>query len=416
MWKDQAYSTNWDMSGFVESRFGMRTQDQDFQNDVSLAEIRSHLDLEYAPQAFTFKLSGDVLYDDVEKDDFEIDRGAGWFDLREVNVSFRPLSFMDVKVGRQILTWGTGDMVFINDLFPKDWKSFFSGRDDAYLKAPSDAIKTSFFSDIANLDVVYLPRHNASRFIDGSRLSYFSPSLMRPVSNEDPEMVVDENNGWFKDDEVAMRLSRSLGSTEIAGYMHLGYWKTPEGMDVLGTPFFPRLNVYGASVRSPFQGGIFNLEAGYYDSPDDAKGNNPFVRNSEFRGLIGFEREVATNLTLGLQYYTEIMQDYDAYLATLPLANLARDEQRDLITTRLTYMLNQQTLILSLFNYYSPTDEDGYVRPKVTYKATDAWTFEVGANIFWGKETPLPGDGYNTTFFGQFEENTNVYVSGRLNF
>ncbi|MFW6031595.1 MAG: hypothetical protein ACOC9T_03300, partial [Myxococcota bacterium] len=32
---------------------------------------------------------------------------------------------------------GTGDLVFLNDLFPKDWRSFLLGRDLDYLKAPS---------------------------------------------------------------------------------------------------------------------------------------------------------------------------------------------------------------------------------------------------------------------------------------
>ena len=36
----------------------------------------------------------------------------------------------DLKIGQQVLTWGTGDYVFLNDLFPKDYQSFFSGRDD----------------------------------------------------------------------------------------------------------------------------------------------------------------------------------------------------------------------------------------------------------------------------------------------
>ena len=36
----------------------------------------------------------------------------------------------DVKIGQQVLTWGTGDYVFLNDLFPKDYPSFFAGRSD----------------------------------------------------------------------------------------------------------------------------------------------------------------------------------------------------------------------------------------------------------------------------------------------
>ncbi len=48
---------------------------------------------------------------------------------------------VNLKIGRQVFTWGTGDYLFINDLFPKDYESFYIGRDDEYLKRPSEAVK-----------------------------------------------------------------------------------------------------------------------------------------------------------------------------------------------------------------------------------------------------------------------------------
>ena len=52
------------------------------------------------------------------------------WELREAYLKFRLPGDIDLKVGRQILTWGTGDLLFINDLFPKDWNSFLLGRDE----------------------------------------------------------------------------------------------------------------------------------------------------------------------------------------------------------------------------------------------------------------------------------------------
>ena len=76
-----------------------------------------------------------------------------------------------------------------------------------------------------------------------------------------------------------------------------------------GRATFPRLRSYGASLRRPMAGGIANIELGYYDSRDDRAGNDPFVANSEFRLLAGFERELAPNLTGAVQYYLEHMAD-----------------------------------------------------------------------------------------------------------
>ena len=41
-------------------------------------------------------------------------------DLRMASLTFSPADWMDVRVGRQVLTWGTGDLLFLNDLFGDD--------------------------------------------------------------------------------------------------------------------------------------------------------------------------------------------------------------------------------------------------------------------------------------------------------
>jgi hypothetical protein len=104
----------------------------------------------------------------------------------------------------------------------------------------------------------------------------------------------------------------------------------------------------------------------------------------------------------------ELMLDYGAYKHTLPRGSQAADEYRHVITLRLTKLLMYQNLKLSLFTFYSPSDQDVYVRPNIHYKITDHWSAEAGANIFFGEK--------NHTFFGQFKDNTNVYLSLRWGF
>jgi hypothetical protein len=327
-------------------------------------------------------------------------------ELREANLLFLPLDFMDVKIGRQTLTWGTGDLLFINDLFPKDWESFFIGRDNEYLKAPSDALKASLFFEPANIDLIYVPIFNNSTYIDGSRLSYWNPQLAR-VAGRDFVFADQERNRFPEDSEFAMRLYRNFRGIETAFYGYSGFWKTPEGLyPATMSLTYPRLAVWGASARGPVWQGIANIEAGYYDSREDRDGDDPFVRNSEWRLLTGYEREVATNFTAGIQYYLEWMQDYDSYRHTA--GPFAKDEFRHVFTLRLTRLLLNQNLQLSLFAYYSPSDDDGYLRPNIHYKITDQWAAEGGGNIFFGTA--------DHTFFGQFKNNTNLYVGVRKNF
>jgi len=401
------------LTGFWEVRGGVRTQDDPYQKDASLGETRLHLDWEHNVERVTLKLSADLLYDAVADDcSVDLNTGEGCFDLRQANVTFTPASFLDVKVGRQILTWGTGDLIFINDLFPKDWQSFLTGRDVEYLKAPSDALKLSLFSDLANVDLVYVPQFDPDRFVRGERLSYYGFMAQRTVGRD---AVVDPRvpDTWFKNGEWHLRLSKNIQGYELAAYGYWGYWKSPGGMAPLaGKAVFPRLSVYGASARGQVGRGIGNIEVGYYDSRQDRGGDNPFINNSQFRFLVGYEQdlpELARDLSVGVQYYLEWMVDYDDYLRTfLPGGFPRADERRHVLTFRLTKLLLNQTLVLSLFAYYSPSDSDAYLRPAVTYKLSDHWTAELGGNVFIGKD--------DHTFFGQFDRNSNVYTALRYSF
>ncbi len=389
-----------EVNGFGEARGGLRLWNDADEKDLSIGEARFQLELNRDFDWLLFKFKGDLLADGV-LDELTVD-------LRDVSLVFSPADFMDVKLGRMVSTWGTGDLIFINDLFPKDWQAFFIGRNDEYLKKPSNVIRTSFFLDAVALDVVYTPLFEGSEFVSGERLSYYNPSAGRIVGR-DLVMTDMAPNRYFRDGEIAGRLSAQVQGVELALYGYSGFWQEPEGMDPYsGRAIYPRLNVWGASVRSSLLGGVGNLEAGYYDSIQDRDGADPFIRPSEYRFLAGFERELAHELTGAVQYYLELIDEYDAYRSALPAGMHARDEYRSLFTLRLTQLLLNQDLTLSLFVYWSPSDEDGYARPKFSYKLSDDWLLEGGLNLFWGRK--------DYTFWGRFEDNSNAYVGLRYSF
>jgi len=398
-----------DLSGFLEGRIGHRTRHDPDESSFSLGEVRAQVEVERAWSRGMARVTFDLLADAVANDhDVDLETGDGWFDLREAFVTARATSFLDLKLGRQILTWGTGDLLFINDLFPKDWVSFFIGRDTEYLKAPSDALKASVFTRWLNLNLVYTPNFDADRFIDGRRISFFDPARGETVGRHD-RLRVDRPDDWFRDDEVAVRLYRNLGALELAAYGYRGFWKSPAGSDASsGRATFPRLTVAGASVRGPLAGGIANAEVGYYRSGDDTGGSDPAIRNSELRLLTGYERELGHDLSTGVQYYLERMDDYSDYRRNLPAGATKRDENRHTLTLRVTKLLLQQNLELSFFAYWVPSDSDVYLRPRVHYKVDDHWGVELGGNVFAGR--------HDDSFFGQFDRNSNVYAAARYGF
>ncbi len=407
--EESGFKLPFDLSGFVEMRGGARLAGQPYEKSASIGETRLQLQAEKFWDRVSGRITADFVADPVA-DRYAIDlgNGDGWLDLREAFLAWRVSDYMDVKVGRQILTWGTGDLIFLNDMFPKDFDSFFIGRDVEYLKTPSDALKASFFSEIANLDVVYTPKFNSDRYADGARVSTYDP-FSGGQTGRSNVLAVDSRGDWFDEDEWAGRLYRNIGSYEAALYGYYGYWKNPQGLDMADMrATFPKLSVYGASVRGSIYKGIGNVEVAYYDSREDRSGVDPYTPNDQIRFLLGYEQEIATELTGGVQYNLERTLDYDELKSNAPAGSVVPKENRHVVTLRLTKQAMNQKLMLSLFNFYSPSDRDGYVRPKATYKVDDNWTMEAGGNVFYGKK--------RSTFFGQLEDNTNAYVSLRYSF
>ncbi|KFZ30331.1 hypothetical protein IDSA_09695 [Pseudidiomarina salinarum] len=381
--------------GFVEAAMGSRLSSSPYHQRLSLAELRLRLGSDYTWQGVTYTAKGDLAYDDV---------AGGWKGrTRELNAQFSLLDNLDIKAGRQILTWGTGDYLFLNDLFPKDWQSFFAGRDDEYLKAPSDALKTSAYFDWFNVDLVWTPEFDSDRFISGERLSFFNP-LAGELVGPEQMTTVDKPSG----DEIAIRLFKTVRGTEWALYGYDGYFKSPEALTEQLVPTFSGLQVVGASMRRPFAAGIINLETAYHRSTDDPHGGQPLVPNSQWRFLVGYEQELMTRFTGGFQAYLEHLSDYSALLDNLPAGQDEPDQNRLVVTSRLTWQNEASDLTLSFFTFYSPTANDGYLRPTVDYRLNDHWYIAGGLNLFFGEQ--------QQTFFKQFNDNNNLYLRVRYAF
>lgn len=385
------------VSGYTDLRFSKRLQNDPLQEGETLMEGRLHLEVE--GETIPFRFAADLVLDGIDEES----TGEGIFDLRELNLLLRPTDNIDLRLGRQALTWGTGDMLFINDVFPKDYVSFFAGRSDNYLKAPIDAARFGIFTDLVNVDFVLMSAKSVDRSIDGERLSFTEPSNGLPRGS----------NNVFRSDapsgvEYAMRVYRTFGSFEVAGYAYFGHWKSPGGVNAsTGRGIHPGLSVYGGSVRGPVAGGIASAEFGIYDSREDRDGTNPYINNGEKRVLLGYEREIASETTLGLQYYAAQMDDYAAYVAAAPAGNVIQPETRDLISLRLTKLALRQTLTASAIAFYSPTQEDSYLRVDVSYRPTDSLQLNVNLGHFKGDPT---------TPFGQFETGSNIGLGVRYSF
>ena len=389
------------LDGFLQGNYSVDTARANPDGDYfKLAEERLQLRLEANKDPFRIFIKSDFFHDWIGGRDFDSE-------LREGFVEYTSDKW-DARIGRQIITWGVGDLVFINDVFPKDYDAFFSGRPLEYLKKGVDGAKFGVYPGFASFDVVVIPFFTPDKFPSPDRFWLFDPM---PQITDRPE---EEPQTTFKNTEVALRAYRQLAGFDTSVYFYRGFFRQPSAIPdnplapTKLTLTFPELSVYGASAQGNAFGGVLSLEAGYYDSRQNESGTNPFLPNSQIRFLAGYQRQPWTDFTAGIQYYVEYMQNYSEYLANLPPGFPIVPKWNDLFSLRLTQMLRHQTLKLSWFMFYSPAVGDFLLNPEIKYNFTDSIWAAIGSNIF--------GGGNKASQFGQLARDNNTYIQVRYEF
>jgi hypothetical protein len=388
------------LHGFAQGNYSVNTDTSNPDGgDFKWAEERLQIKLDASKDSMRLFLKTDILYDHVD----EIDG----VELKEGFVDFTAEKW-DARIGRQVITWGLGDLIFINDIFPKDYEAFFSGRPMEYLKKGVDGVKIGMYPSFVSAELIVIPFFEPNNFPDPKRFHMFDP--MPSVTNrkkEEPSTKTDNT-------EIALRIYRDVAGFDGSVYFYRGFFRQPSMLpDSMTAPtridlIFPKLSVYGASLQGRALDGVLSIEAGYYDSRQDREGTDPMTPNSQTKFLIGYQKQLWEDFTIGLQYFGEYMHDYSEYKKNLPSGFPEEKRYHDLASVRVTQFLVHQTLKLSLFSFYSPSDRDYLLNPEIKYNFSDSVWAAFGANIF--------GGGAEWDQFGQLDQNDNIYTQIRYEF
>jgi hypothetical protein len=371
------------------------TQRSACREEFALGGGRLQLELAPRGERWGFLGKAEVIQDAVG--------GSTDVDLREGYLDVR-FPALDLRLGRQIITWGVGDLIFITDVFPKDRVAFISGLPLEYLKKGSDAANGTVHWAGSSLQLVLIPRFEPDAVPEaGGRLRFHDPmAAVERRSTDEPSPALERL-------EAGARLFRNVLGWDLSLYAYRGFFHQPAAESEPGglRIFYPPLNVYGASSQGAALGGVWSFEGGYYDSRSDRSGLNTPVENSSVKLLAGYQRELMPDLTAGGQYLAEIMEDHAEYLSARGAGMPKRPSVRHVLTLRLTQLLWNQTLRLGLFALASPNEGDVYVNPEAKYNLTDALWAALGVNLFGGP---------TRTENGQFEGNSNLYLVVRYAF
>ena len=104
------------LDGFLQGLYGGRLDESNpTATEQTASETRMQLRAEHFGDNGEFFGRLDFVFDGADTARYD-------WELREGYFKFRLGNNFDIKVGRQILTWGTGDLIFINDVQQLNWK------------------------------------------------------------------------------------------------------------------------------------------------------------------------------------------------------------------------------------------------------------------------------------------------------
>ena len=392
-----SYLSDANLSGSVRGSLWNVSKNALGNNDLGIAELWLKAS-QHIGQDAVLVLDGWARNPDV----FHQEKAASLLREGYLNLSNGAL---DLRIGRQIIVWGRADQLNPTDnLSPRDNTLFVVESDDQ--RQGAYAIKTTYnFPDLA---------------VTGIFLPYFQP-------NKQP--IVAGNGVVFSESipeggQFAFKLEQSGRAVDWSLSYFQGFDLNPDiSIDTIQPVALAlslqhhKIRVLGADVSTV--AGRYGIRAeAAYTWTEDPMGNDPFVKNPFFYGVIGADRTFFEYLNINVQYFIRQVSEYsdpraisDPLTRSVALQQAVASNQLDNVqqgaSLRISNKWLNETLEAEVAAVLNLTYRDYYLRPKLSYSFDDHWKGTLGANLFHGD---------SNTFFGLLQDRSTVFGEIRYNF
>ncbi|MDO8586942.1 MAG: hypothetical protein Q7T82_07860 [Armatimonadota bacterium] len=381
-----------EVHGFLQNNSSQRINTSSrFPAELLKLENRAQLELIHSGTKLGWHSKTDFIWDP--------DNRFSRVDAREAYLTNKS-SRLDLTLGKEIITWGVGDLIFLTDVFPKDWVAFITGAPIEYLKKGSIAAKADYYVRGTTVEGIWIPVFEGDTLPAGNKLAFFSPFPPdASVREVDPPTT-------FGNSQVGLRVSRMIHDYDTSLYLYSGWDPRPSPNFASSSLEHHRLKMPGLSFQGPFRGSLLSGEFAYYRT-EDTSGANPAIPNPSLRWLLGLERTLTGNRVVSFQFYQELMTDYGAYESSLPVGFPSEPRLDTVITARYRDTLRGETVKRTIFALYRPSQRDYFINAEWRQDLSDTVWYALGINLFGGRAW---------TTYGQFEKDSNLYVTVRRSF
>ena len=306
---------------------------------------------------------------------------------------------VDLRVGKQIITWGRADALNPTDvLTPKDF-TLLSARDEEERRIGTAALKANYYRGDYTLSLIWLP--------------IFNPSTIPLTAPPGFQITEDKRSqGRWTEQGFAAKLDHTGGDFDWSVSYYYGLDVIPTGHST--TPTLTelthnRIHMVGADFAKNL--GRFGVRGeGAYVHTQDPDGTNIDVKNPYVYYVLGVDHDVTEDLNINLQAYQRFIINYqdmfkiqDPAVRNIAVLNVIFQQQMDRIQEGLSGRIKAQwwndTLEAELLGVWNANRSDFFVRPSVSYAFTDRWKGFMGWDVFNGRKESLNGFLQNNSAF-----------------
>ena len=310
--------------------------------------------------------------------------------------------YLEVKAGRQIVTWGVADGLRITDLIsPMDYTEFMANDYDD-IRVPVNAINLKYPGESFSAELVFVPVPEYFVMPSGAD---------NPWSMPVPEGVSMDLSGTpekhIKNSEVGTRLRFFLENLDFSLTALRTFNKSPvtiadydpETKSVVIQGIYKPMYVLGGDFSIPVSEFVVRGEmAGYFGEPIALNDSRRYRLRKTFNVLLGLDWYAGDNWTFMVQYMHKVIMDYRK--------ELGMDQNTSMVTARISKEVLNNTLKLSVYGMYDIDNVSFYIRPAADYLLNDQITLSLGADILGGRRGT----------FKTYEDNTQIWVKGKYFF
>ena len=302
------------------------------------------------------------------------------------------------RVGKQQVVWGQADGLKVLDVInPQSFQEFILDEfDDS--RIPLWMVNAELTLGEGLLQALWIPDASGHQIPDTENIyAISSPSLtpLIPANTQVQLNPVSLDDHPLKDSDIGLRYSRFIQGWDLTlNYLYhyqdfAVQYQDLEGQQLTINPEYQRSHLLGATVSNAFGDITLRGEVGFESDSFQQRNDNQqrgILRSGELSSVLGLDYQGLRDTFISMQWFQRhLISDSSA---------LIRDRTQHTLSLLVERDFANETLTLRLLQLHSLNNDDGLLRPKVSYTLSSNLDVWLGADIFYGTSDGL---------FGQFD-------------